>query len=1086
MAQVEFYIGRAGAGKTHQMQAVLRQARDEGRHAVLIVPEQFTYEAERALCSRLNGLLGVQVLSISRMREKVIAVKDRQFLSEEGRRMVIRRVAYRQKSKLKVYGGVAVRGGFAQSMNDMFARLKQAMVTPMALRAAAEKLPPEKLLARKLTDMALLYEGMQQYLDEQYIDSEDALRALIELLPHSQFVGADICFDGFEHINEQTYAILTALMLCARTLKISICAETDEQAGDYALFEPERRAYLRLYETARSLGLSVAVKQFSRTHSKKTPALRHSERQLYAYPAVVYEGDAREIAVVGANDRIAEVEALADEIARAARAGIRYRDMVVIASDLHAYASNVQRAFALRDIPLFMDVRRSMQGHPMVELTLCAVRAAAGSLYRPDLLRILKSGLSGAARADVEEFENYCLRRGLLFDQSFLTPFPAEEEAAERARAQLIPPLLALREGLKAPLAGDKTRALYAYLERLGVQEQLVGQVEALRVQERYVLMEEHAQVWGILVEMLEQLHAILGTAAMSAREYIEVLSEAVSSYQVGVIPATMDQVLLGDVARTHSREVRALFLLGCNEGLMPPPQPDQDILDDAELRELQALGTCCGLYTSSERAAGDHLALYRAVSLATERIWIGYAYTNGGGELLPARIVERVRELFPHRSEQCGEKDRLPQDERSGFAMLTRGLWQQDTVSEALRAYYSDHPLYHERLRRIEAFAVSPATPKLLGPVTAKRLYGGVYHGSVSQLSTYRRCPYMHFLQYGLRVAPRREYKEKKSDIGSFSHLVMEQFVQKALLLNGGFAALTHEETDRLLDELFPACLEQYENGLLIGSARARALSTFWVDAVRKTAHAVVRGLQASAFVPVKTELRFGVGDDIPPLRLPVLGTHMLLNGVIDRIDEAESDLGERLVRVVDYKTGDSTLHYSKLYDGTALQLPLYLLAALRGNTAPSGMYYQPVKNVIAIEGKESKAQDELLLRGILREDGANISATERELSKQSETVRGLSRKKDGALSKSSPVLQEDELRALLRFSANKATQIAAELLSGRIEANPIEGACGFCEYRGVCRFDSKLKQCRKRRVVMLKKDAFFETIGEKGGDDL
>lgn len=1081
MGQVTFYVGRAGAGKTYQLHTRLMEARNAGRAAALIVPEQFTYEAERALCARLGGLLGVQVLSISRMRERVVATKDRPFLSEEGRRMVIRRVAYRTKSKLKLYKEVSGRSGFAASMSEMFARFKQAMITPEALQEAANNLPEGDLLALKLHDMAVLYEGMQAYLDENYLDTEDALRALIDFLPHSPLCGADICFDGFGRVNEQTYAILTALMRVCRTLSISICMDPDEQAPDYALFAPERHVFERLYETAYSLGLSPSVRHVSFGETHKTPALRHLARQLYAYPPKEYTGEAKEIIIAGARSTVEEVERLADEVALCARSGIRYRDMVVIASDMQAYASAVQRAFTLRDIPLFMDARRGMLGYPMVELVLCAVRAAGTRLYRPDLLRILKSGLAGVEAEDVEAFENYCLRRGLMFDKSFLSPFPEEEEAAERARALLIPPLMELREGLQAPDAGTKTRAVYAYLERLDVQRQLAEEVDMLREEERFALMEEHAQVWDIFMELLLQLHGILGGAAMSAREYTEVLQEAVSSYQVGIIPATADQVLFGDVERTRSREVRALFLLGCNEGHMPPPQADQDMIDDAELTRLKDLGLH-GWSSSGERAAGDHLALYRAITQATERVYFGFAYASGTSERMPAQLIERVRTMFQDHTERDFTEETLPHTARSGFALLARGLFREEPLYEALRAYYREDDHFKDRLLRMEEFAASPATQKALGPATAKKLYGGVYYGSVSRLTTYRRCPYLHFLQYGLNAKPRREYKEKKTDIGTFSHMALEKFVRRVQELPGGFLSLTTEATNALMDEIFPVCLEEYENGLLIGSARARVLSVFWMDAVRATAHAVVKSSCAGTFLPVETELKFGVGGDIPPLRLPVGGTHMLLSGSIDRVDAAMNAAGEKRIRVVDYKTGATKLDYTNLYDGSTLQLPLYLLAALREGAEPSGIYYQPVKTAVEDEEKPGAAEDKLRLQGLLLADDENIHATEQALSGKSAAVQSLARNADGSLRKSSPVLKDDELRALLRHAVKKAGQIAQELMQGKIEAYPVEKACQYCDYQSVCRFDTKLKTCRRRPVQKMDKAAFFAAT--EGGD--
>ena len=59
---VRFVLGPAGSGKTHRCLLGLREAERAGRHAIYLVPEQFTYLADRELLSGgdadLQHLLG--------------------------------------------------------------------------------------------------------------------------------------------------------------------------------------------------------------------------------------------------------------------------------------------------------------------------------------------------------------------------------------------------------------------------------------------------------------------------------------------------------------------------------------------------------------------------------------------------------------------------------------------------------------------------------------------------------------------------------------------------------------------------------------------------------------------------------------------------------------------------------------------------------------------------------------------------------------------------------------------------------------------------------------------------------------------
>ncbi|HWR22383.1 MAG TPA: PD-(D/E)XK nuclease family protein [Feifaniaceae bacterium] len=1080
-AQVRFLLGRAGSGKTHFIKGELAALGRELKRAILLVPEQFTFETERALAAELGGLLGIQVLSFGRLSERVAAADAREHLSAQGRRMIVRRAVHKEYSNLTVFSAVARRAGFAAHMDALFTKCRQFLITPDMLQAAAEALPAGDALSGKLRDIAILYRATQEYLDEHYLDSEGAQRAMIGRIPSSMLRGADVYIDGFELLTEQLYEILQSLMLAANSLTITLCLDPEKHAPDAALFAPERAAYERLSALAYSIGCVVKTVELPAYPWNRHPELIHLEKFLYVYTAKPYEGKLEAVSLLGAVDRASEVEALSDAVTEAARSGIRYRDMAVIASDLNAYADLVTRAFARRNIPLFMDARRSMQGHPSVELMLSAARAATGGFPRAELLRILKTDLAGVTFDGAEAFENYALRRGLLGGKAFLSPFPPEEEAAECARRTLIEPLLRLKAGMENKKAGEKTRALYGYLTDLHVERQLLENVERLRLENRFDLMEEHAQVWDVLMQLFEQLYAILGEADMGRQEYIEVLTEALSAYQVGVIPATADQVLFGDLNRTRSREVRALFLLGCNEGLLPAPRMDEEIIDDGELNALSQMGLAPWGGTAY-RAQLDRLSIYRALSCASERLWFGFSYSDGKRELLSASLIDRVRELFPNCVEQSTAAQALPQSPQSGFLQLLQNLKAADPLHAALRAYFAEDSFYFARLSQAEAFAREPTVPPSFGAPLARKLYGKRVFSTVSRLETFRTCPFQHFAQYGLKALPRREYKEKKSDIGSFSHMALEAFVREAQR-RYDWGSITREDCEALLDEILPDCLSRYQDGMLVATPRARALSSFYIAAVRETAWALSESFKKGGFRPVGLELRFGPDEALPPVTVPLPdGGELLLSGAIDRVDAAEQN-GERLVRVVDYKTGDRSFSYESIADGLKLQLPVYLAAAIKAeNASPAGAFYQPVLDPAADEGGEDKLQKKMRLIGVLRRDEEILSATERALSGISEVVEGLQRKADASVREHARLLSAEEMQKLLSFAVKRTGEIAAELISGRVAAAPVKmgksTACAYCDYKSVCRFDARLPNCRVRDIKKCGKQEFFEKL--------
>ena len=78
----------------------------------------------------------------------------------------------------------------------------------------------------------------------------------------------------------------------------------------------------------------------------------------------------------------------------------------------------------------------------------------------------------------------------------------------------------------------------------------------------------EYAQVYEAVDELLEKCEQILGNEKVSLKEYMEILEAGFAEIQLGVIPPTLDQVVLGDLKRTRLGDVKVVFILGCNDGV--------------------------------------------------------------------------------------------------------------------------------------------------------------------------------------------------------------------------------------------------------------------------------------------------------------------------------------------------------------------------------------------------------------------------------------------------------------------------------------------------------------------------------------
>ena len=106
---LRLYTGVAGTGKTREILGQIRQAAEEGKTDILlIVPDQFTYEAERELCEVCGNHISMHAAakSFSRMAMQMLSSRpDCAPLLDNGGRLLCMNLAIESIGpKLAVYG----------------------------------------------------------------------------------------------------------------------------------------------------------------------------------------------------------------------------------------------------------------------------------------------------------------------------------------------------------------------------------------------------------------------------------------------------------------------------------------------------------------------------------------------------------------------------------------------------------------------------------------------------------------------------------------------------------------------------------------------------------------------------------------------------------------------------------------------------------------------------------------------------------------------------------------------------------------------------------------------------------------------
>ncbi len=1056
------------------------------RNILLLTPEQYTLQAELELVERLRlpGLLGLEVLSPSRLSQRVFALAgspQRVRVDARGKAMMLTDVLRLSRRELGYYGGAAQRRGFADKLSACIADFKRAGLTPQAVREAAQTLDEGEALRGKLTDMALLYARYEERLAGAFVDGEDVQEALLARLEDSGLLqGARVWVYGFDLVSPQLLRQLVAMTRLADSVRLALTWE-DAAARDAVAFAPARATLARLGRRFDAEGLLWAQRRVGgAAHPGREIAWL--ERELFSVPARPFSGEVQAVTLWAASNPYDEAMRAAAAMLAFARKGVRFDQMAVALGDAEGYAGALETAFTRCGIPFHLNRRRPALAHPLLRALMAALRCVTRSWRAEDALGWLKSGLCGLTVEEAERMENCALERGL---RGAKWRRPLSDPVLEDVRRRFVGPLEALQSALHdARDATDSLSAVYALLEAVDAYGTLCDWEARLRAQGMPAEAAACAQAWRLLLETLDQMHALMRGARVPMAGLAQMLEAGLASAELGALPPSPGVTQVGQMGHMKLGEgLRVLFVLGMQDGAMR--QADDALLTDAEAsRAEDALGEgALGLYGDALSALMQ-MHLLDTLCAPSDRLFVSYALTGAdGGPQRPAAWLNALRRVFPEMPERGGA------DRDMWFApgaaldalgptlrrQARRGVLTLDTARAA--AWLAHAPQTRAQAQAVLRALEAPSGELWLEPSMARALYAHT-RTSVSRLEDFARCPYRHFIDYGLRPVERREFTVERRDLGTFYHRAIEGFAREAAACPD-WPHITRAQSDEMMDRVLAPLRAEWENAPLGDNAMLRAAGDAFCRVARRAAWTYADQMRQSGFRTGATEARFGPGEALPPIALRLSGEERCwVEGCIDRIDFF-SEGGERWLRVVDYKSGKASLDPSRVYGGLQLQLLLYLSAALAAypDSQPAGAFYARFDDpLVATESRDAEEVEkqisrELRLNGLVVRDARVIRA-----------MGGMERylKKDGGLSGQAGAATREEMAGLMRHARRLSERMARRIAQGDIGIRPAQlkrwRACQWCAYQAVCGFDASRPECRPRLLEPLSKEELLE----------
>lgn len=1156
--KLRFIAGRAGVGKTALCEKEIAEELSRapiGPACVLLLPEHMTYRVERELAARLTGtgFLRAYVFGFRRFARQVLLGTGgllRPRITEVGRRLLLRKILTRQGEKLAFFRRAARQRGFGATLSETLKELKSYELTPETLETAADGFAEtENALADKLRDLAFLEAEFQRAMQGRYDDAEDMMQLLIEKLPSASFVrGARFWVDGFIFFNPQERQVLTELLAAgcdvSVTMPLDPMLQSPENTLPTGLFNRSLRTMQQLKAAVQPVGAKTTVLPLKGPKNPsegrfEAPALAAIEQGLFQHPIRPQEGSGAGLEIVEAANRRIEIEAVAADILRLTREeGLCWRDIGILVREPDVYDGLLKLVLEDHAIPFFIDGRRETVHHPLAELVRSALEAVRGWRYEP-VIRTLRTGFFPLTREQIDKLENYVLEFGVrgVGRWTMAEPWPwyrrrslddeeaaTEKDAAALAeiddiRRQAAAPLAALSKQWKAgKTAQDYTAAVYAFLEALRVPATLARWTQESEQDTRLASASEHRQVWDDLLELLDQMVEAGGEERMSRKDYEAILGDGLDALEMKIIPPGLDYVTVADFDQNSLMNVKALYILGAGEGVMPRRSREKGLFSDADRAHL----TEAGLEIASgglDGSLAEKFLLYRGFTEARQHLWVSYALADDeGGGLAPSAYIGRLRRLLPDAAflslplqslepvidEQATALSteamlRLADGRKSvtGLASALRVLRERGLLAPYWRDVYNwakaqadlAAPLH---LALSGLFAKAPE--KHLSVSVALALFAPQKRiaGSVTRFEEFAACPFQHFADYGLRLKERREHGLHAFDFGQLLHSCLRACGERLKEDGRSWRDVGEEERHTMVAGVLHDVAPRLQNELLLSTkAYEHLLSRIGLTAERSLLRLIEMD-SASKFHPVAFERMFGRGTGaMPPLAYDLPnGVRLEVNGQIDRIDVDES---RRYFLVVDYKTGYAALNILDVYYGLRLQLLTYLLVTknLLEKTEdhamlPAGILYCLVKYQWWNTDTKATPEDirkhfdqELKMPGWILADPEVVRAIDA-------TGRFLKVRvtKDGAINGNDrpKVKTEEEFAILMDYVDRVLEKTGEAILSGDIAASPYESGgrtpCTYCLYQSLCGFDPTLAWCKYRRLAKLDDAEAMDTM--------
>lgn len=584
---------------------------------------------------------------------------------------------------------------------------------------------------------------------------------------------------------KQEYDIIRKLLKITKKVNVTVCTDSLilDKNPEIDIFYSNKQTAEKLMNIANEEDVKIEKSVFldNKKARFKSEELLHIEQNLYSIKQRKYEELPKNLSIFLANNQYSEVEYVASKIVELVKEKkYRYKDISIITKNLDTYSNLCKAIFDEYDIPVFIDQKKDLSDNILVQYILAVLDIFSKNWSHEAVFNYIKTGFLQMEQEDIYELENFCMKWGIKQTKWYKGEWNFKEdskndedrlEKMKNLRKLIVDPLLNFKiEVDRSRDVTTITKCLYDFLIKNKIDEKLENKIKVKIEEGNNEEAAEYKTSYKILMDVLDEIVLVFGNDKITFDKYMQILKIGLGNSGLGKIPASCDQVIVGDIDRSRSHKVKAIFIIGLNDGMFPSINRNEGYFNDKDREYLKTNGIELAKGTL-DRLYEDNFNIYKAFTTSEEKLFLSYSSSDSEGKSLrPSIIIAKIKKIFSNIKEESDilEKKFYIVNEKVTFdellvnlRNLKDGIEIEEYWYDIFSYFYQNEKWKYKLENSLKGIYFTNKTSNI-SEEAINKLYGNVLRTSISRLEQYRACPFSYYLKYRIKIIRKKHIKNK------------------------------------------------------------------------------------------------------------------------------------------------------------------------------------------------------------------------------------------------------------------------------------------------------------------------------------